>query len=129
VPEKDIEKYLLIVTTLESPLYSLYITLREVYKPKLREVNLDFKVQQALEDLENGLKSAIVSRGTKGASSAKSSEHDTRSVVTGLMNTKQGVFHTACFAVASGRWLTNIFTGVKLLKSAAARRHPGLLQF
>lgn len=65
IPEK-IQNYVLVLSTLESPLFSLYMALHNIYSPKLlgsANMNLDQKIQQALVDLEKELHTTILRNG------------------------------------------------------------------
>lgn len=62
----NIESYILVMSTLESPLYSLFLAIHNIYSPKLLgtgNLNLDHKIQQTLVDLEKELHNSILKNG------------------------------------------------------------------
>jgi len=66
IPLEGYENHILTVSTIDSPLLSLYLSLRTVYAPKLlgdEKYEINQQLQNALKSLENGLRNQIIHKG------------------------------------------------------------------
>lgn len=77
LPTENIRSHILITTTLESPLWSLYLSLHNIYGPKLLknpDINLDDRLKKLIVYLEKGLRNTIVQTGKQAKIAPKESE-------------------------------------------------------
>lgn len=68
IPTADITNSVLVTTTLENPLWSLYLSIHNIYAPQLSkgDVNpLDPQIMKLLAYLEKGLRNAIMQNSSK----------------------------------------------------------------
>ena len=91
LPSSQLSRHVLLLTTFDSPLYSLYLTLHEVYAPKLAQsaAELPPALQQQFLALEQQLHAAIITQSASAgraaaeadADSALASQPDSASIV------------------------------------------------